>query len=145
MLPGSRIVVDTNVFVSRAMLPNSIPARALRIVENHHILLASEATMAELTRVLMRPELAPYIIEQEKRELFAMLDTLTEIVPIVHYITACRDPRDNKFLELAINGEAHCIITGDADLLALHPFRGVSILTPKAFLRSQNEIGGQIV
>jgi putative PIN family toxin of toxin-antitoxin system len=101
--------------------------------------------MEELTRVLMRPELAPYIIEQEKRELFAMLDTLTEIVPIVHYITACRDPRDNKFLELAINGEAHCIITGDADLLALHPFRGVSILTPKAFLRSQNEIGGQIV
>jgi len=46
---------------------------------------------------------------------------------------------------LAVNGDAHCIITGDSDLLALHPFRGVSILTPKAFLRSQNEIGGQIV
>lgn len=144
MLPGSRIVVDTNVLVSGAMLPNSIPARALRIVENHHILLASEATMEELARVLMRPKLAPYIIEQEKRELFAKLDTLTEIVPIVHYITACRDPKDNMILEVAVNGDAHCIITGDADLLALHPFQSISILTPSAFLRSHSENGGQI-
>ncbi|HEU5377321.1 MAG TPA: putative toxin-antitoxin system toxin component, PIN family [Ktedonobacteraceae bacterium] len=145
MQPGSRIVVDTNVFVSRAMLPNSISARALRIVENHHILLASEATMEELTEVLMRPKLAPYIIEQEKRELFAKLDTLTEIVPIVHYITACRDPKDNKFLDVAVNGDAHCIITGDADVLALHPFRGISILTPGAFLRDHSKSGGQMI
>lgn len=51
-------------------------------------------------------------------------------------ITACRDPRDNKFLELAVAAKAACIVTGDNDLLALHPFRSVPILSPSDFLVS---------
>lgn len=49
-------------------------------------------------------------------------------------ITACRDPRDNKLLELAVSGSASDIVTGDADLLVLHPFRGIDILAVSAFL-----------
>ncbi len=56
------------------------------------------------------------------------------LITIIEQITDCRDPKDNKFLELAINGNATCIITGDKDLLVLHPFRGISILTPRLFL-----------
>jgi putative PIN family toxin of toxin-antitoxin system len=51
-------------------------------------------------------------------------------------ITACRDLKDNKFLELAIAANASCIITGDKDLLALHPFREISILTANDFLNN---------
>jgi predicted nucleic acid-binding protein len=57
-----------------------------------------------------------------------------ERVPILQQIQACRDPRDDKFLEVAINGEADMIITGDGDLLALHPFMGMPILTPLDYL-----------
>jgi putative PIN family toxin of toxin-antitoxin system len=134
MRPGSRIVVDTNVFVSRVLLPNSIPAQALIVVENHYILLASEATLQELAEVLPHPKFSTYITQEEIIDLLARLDTIVEMVPIIHHITACRDPKDDKFLDVAISGNAHCIITGDADLLALHPFRGISILTPKAFI-----------
>nr|WP_232285716.1 putative toxin-antitoxin system toxin component, PIN family [Crocosphaera chwakensis] len=52
----------------------------------------------------------------------------------------CRDPKDNKFLEVAVNGNATHIITGDKDLLELHPFRGISILKPKQFLQIIGEI-----
>jgi uncharacterized protein len=49
-------------------------------------------------------------------------------------VTDCRHPEDNKFLELAIDGRADVIITGDAHLLELHPFRGIPILQPAAYL-----------
>ncbi len=44
------------------------------------------------------------------------------------------DPKDNKFLELALAGNATCIITGDKDLLVLNPFRNIQIISPKEFL-----------
>jgi len=47
---------------------------------------------------------------------------------------ACRDPKDNKFLELAVAGEATHIVTGDSDLLVLNPFRDIAVLTPSEFL-----------
>ena len=53
-------------------------------------------------------------------------------------ITECRDPKDNKFLELAVAGKADCIVTGDKDLLVLHPFRNIRIITPKEFLSQFN-------
>ena len=49
-------------------------------------------------------------------------------------VTECRDPKDNKFLELAVSAKASCIITGDKDLLILNPFRGVEILNAADFL-----------
>ena len=57
-----------------------------------------------------------------------------ELVAITEQIVACRDPTDDKFLELAINGHADLIVSGDADLLALDPFRGIAIITPAAFV-----------
>ena len=49
-------------------------------------------------------------------------------------ITACRDPKDDKFLELAVNGHADLIVSGDADLLTLNPFQGTPIVTPADFV-----------
>jgi putative PIN family toxin of toxin-antitoxin system len=56
------------------------------------------------------------------------------MVPITHTIRECRDPKDDKFLELAVNGRANVLVTGDKDLLALHPFRGIPILAPAQYL-----------
>jgi predicted nucleic acid-binding protein len=59
-----------------------------------------------------------------------------ELVEITERIVACRDPKDDKFLELAVNGRADAIVTGDDDLLVLNPFRGIPIITPAAFVQS---------
>jgi uncharacterized protein len=60
--------------------------------------------------------------------------TAAELITITEPIVACRDPTDDKFLELAVNGCADLIVTGDADLLALNPFRDIPIIAPAAFV-----------
>jgi putative PIN family toxin of toxin-antitoxin system len=67
----------------------------------------------------------------------ALLDRLAPnlvIVEIVQRIRACRNPKDDTFLEVAVNGSASVIVTGDRELLSLHPFRGIDISSPKAYL-----------
>jgi len=67
-------------------------------------------------------------------EFLAALVREGELVEVSESVTDCRDPDDNKFLELAVGGNATHIISGDKDLLALNPFRGIPVLTPQAFL-----------
>ena len=129
-----RVVVDTNALVSRLLLPSSVPARALQKAVAGAQLLVSEATLAELADVLSREKFDPYITVAERREFLRLLGRIAEVVPIVHKIRACRDPRDDKFLELAVNGAANLVVTGDEDLLALDPFRDIPIITPANYL-----------
>jgi uncharacterized protein len=71
-----------------------------------------------------------------RRDFLAALVQEAEQVEITELITACRDAKDNKFLELAVSGGASHIVSGDGDLLALHPFRGIAVVTTQAFLGS---------
>lgn len=135
MRTEQRIIADTNVVVSRLLLPASVPGKAVRKAVSEASLLVSEATLEELAEVLSREKFDAYVSIKERQEFLLLLVRIAEIVPIMHSIRACRDPRDDKFLELAVSGEADIIITGDTDLLGLHPFRGISILTPADYLR----------
>jgi predicted nucleic acid-binding protein len=58
-----------------------------------------------------------------------------ELVTLTERIVACRDPTDDKFLELAVNGHADLIVSRDGDLLALNPFREIQVVTPAAFVQ----------
>jgi putative PIN family toxin of toxin-antitoxin system len=128
-----RVVVDTNVFVSAALKQTSIPALGVRAVERHDVLLKSLATERQLFEVLARPYLAS-LISPEAHDWLRKLLASAETVTITERIAACRDPTDDKFLELAISGRADLIVSGDADLLALNPFRDIRILTPASFV-----------
>lgn len=134
-----RVVVDTNVLVSRLLVPESLPGRAVRSVVLHEEMLVSEPTISELAQVLGRPKFDRYVSAAARRRFLAELAGFATPIPILRRIRACRDPRDDKFLELAINGSADAILTGDEDLLALHPFQGIAILTPAEWLRSYPE------
>ncbi len=134
MKDRERVVVDTNALVSRLLLPASIPGQAVRKAVDEAQLLISEATLEELADVLARAKFDPYVTIEERQDFLRLLGRIAEMIPIIHVIHACRDPRDDKFLELAVNGEASFIITGDADLLDLHPFRGIPIITPASYL-----------
>ena len=129
-----RIVADTNSLVSRLLLPESIPARAIRKAVNDGQLLISDAMLEELADVLSRPKFDPYVSVEDRQEFIRVLNRVAERVDIISPVKACRDPKDDKFLEVAINGEADLIVTGDKDLLALHPFRGVEIITPREYI-----------
>lgn len=86
--------------------------------------------------MLARPKFAPYVSVQDRQQFIRLLGRVAEMVPINHTIRACRDPKDDQFLELAVNGGADVIVTGDKDLLALNPFRKIAIITPAQYLLS---------
>jgi putative PIN family toxin of toxin-antitoxin system len=97
-------------------------------------LLLSEATLAEIDEVLRRPKFDRYVPEQARLEFLAALLEKAEWVTATPEIQACRDPKDDKFLSLAVGGRANHLVSGDPDLLVLNPFRGIQILAPQQFL-----------
>ncbi len=128
-----RAVIDNNVLVSAAII-GGVPRRALDwLVENGTILVSLDA-LEELADVLGRKKFDRYLPEEQRLDFIHRYLEISELVRIDEPITACRDPKDDKFLELAVNGNADYVITGDRDLLVLSPFRGIGIVTPKDFL-----------
>ena len=130
-----RFVVDTNVLISAALFPHSRPGRALRLILATGTLLESPATLAELAEVIGRPKLDRYLTWDE-RELFLMaLADRAELAEPTTQLAVSRDPDDDRFLELAVDGQATLIISGDPHLLDLSPFKGIPVITADAFLR----------
>jgi putative PIN family toxin of toxin-antitoxin system len=130
-----RVVVDTNVLISAFLISGGKPDQVLRyLLEVNADFLFSQETMDELITRLARPKFRKYRNDEETAAFIENLSDLATWVPLLGQLAICRDPDDDKFLEVALAGEADCIITGDQDLLVLHPLEGISILTPAQFL-----------
>lgn len=129
-------VFDTNVIVSALLFTESAPKRAFFSALQHGTILVSKPLMAELIEVIGRDRFDRYVSREERNEFLRFLVNETVPVAITESVHVCRDPKDDRILELAINGNATYIVTGDDDLLVLNPFRGVEIVTPAEFLRS---------
>ena len=129
-----RVVLDTNVIVSAAIKAGSPPYEVVLWLIANGGLLISSMTEEEVLLVLERPRLAQ-IVRPDFIPLVRTLMAGAEPVTLAERISICRDAEDDKFLELAVNGHADVAVSGDADLLSLHPFRGIPIEIPAAFLR----------
>lgn len=134
-----RYVFDTNTIVSGFLFHKSNPSHALqKALERGQVLFSMEVAQ-ELAEVLRRNKFDRYVRRKTREEFLRALIEEAVFIEITETIHACRDPKDDKFLELAVNGNASQLITGDEDLLVLNPFRGISILTPKQFLKGLAE------
>ena len=134
MRTPERVVVDTNVFVSRLLRFDSVPGRAAEKAIHHAILLVSQSTMSELADVLAQAKFDRYVTIEQRLQFIRLIAHTARFVPIVHAVRECRDPKDDKFLEVALNGEADVIITGDAGLLGMRPWREIAILSSSDYL-----------
>ena len=133
-----RAVVDTNVLISALIKPQgSVGPVLTHLRSERYLLLYGDALLEELLAKLSLPRIRDkYHLRQEDIEtVCALLLLRGQVVAPRRRIRVCRDPRDDVLLEIATAGEADCIVTGDQDLLVLHPFEGISILKPAAFLR----------
>jgi putative PIN family toxin of toxin-antitoxin system len=134
MTADLRVVFDTNVVISAMLLPLSVSRRAFDRAMREGRPLISAATITEMDEVIHLPKFDKYLSEEERIEFLTSLVHEAELVNVMETVSDCRDPRDNKFLELAVSGQATHIVTGDSDLLVLHPFRGVIVVSPSSFL-----------
>jgi putative PIN family toxin of toxin-antitoxin system len=131
---SKRYVLDTNLVVSAVLYKRSRSRQAFEAARSTGDILQSNETTVELYDVLKRPKFDKYLPEAERLEFLSLLLHHAVRVEIITNIAVCRDPKDNKFLELAVDGEADLLISGDQDLLILNPFQEITIITPSAFL-----------
>lgn len=125
-----RFVIDTNTLVSRMLMPESIPVKAVSYSLENGKILISDDTLMEIGEILSREKLDRYVSIEDRQEFIRLLARISENVEIIRRVKACRDPKDDKFLELAVNGDADTIITGEKDLLVLNPFENIRIIKP---------------
>ena len=128
-----RLVLDTNVLVSAILSPASISAKILNWGEDNGVILYSTATLTEVLSVLGRSKFSKYIDRDDIDGLSIRIKTVWLFVEIFNQVQLCRDPKDDKFIDLALNGEASYLITGDSDLLVLNPIQNTSVINPRTF------------
>src|SRR4029077_2924323 len=129
-----RVVIDTNVLISGLFLTTSTPAQAVEKAATKAQLSATIETLRELIERLHSPKFDRYVRNERRDALLERVASLVEIIEVLQTIRASRDPKDDKFLEAAVNGRADVIVTGDTDLLDLNPFRGIEVLSPADYL-----------
>ena len=120
-----RVVIDTNILVSGYLFPQSIPGQAVDLCLSRRQLLMSIELISELASVLRREKFDRFLSRQRRDEFIAKTILESDFVAVSSVVAACRDSDDNKLLELAIDGDAAAVVTGDFELLVLSPFQGI--------------------
>jgi hypothetical protein len=128
------IIFDASALVSAALKADSVPERALLHAQEVDVFALSAEVDAEIAGVLGRPKFVLAIpLARRERVLVILRRTAVWFEPAVR-VTDCRDPKDDKYLELALAAGAETIVSSDDDLLVLNPWRGVRILRPSDYL-----------
>ena len=133
------VILDTSTLVSAALKTNSIPRQALmKALGSCHVCACAE-TLDELQRVLNREKFDRYQSREARQAFIHLIRRNTKLFALqnsdleaVH--PPCRDPRDAQFLALALVAEVDALVSSDQDLLVLHPWQGIQILTPAEFM-----------
>ena len=137
MTDEPRCVADTSVLISALLSAEGTSNQTVHAILRHGVLLFSEAAFEELELSLHREKFDSYLRSEDRNDYLSLIRGGACFVDVTEQIEACRDPDDDKFLKLGVSGEADVIVSGDDDLLVLHPFREIPILAPDAFLESE--------
>ena len=134
-----RVVMDTSTLIGALLRPSSVPRQAFFTAIRTHELCVSQATLNELREVMQRGKFDRYAPLQERLEFLALLTERSRLWDVDAESEqaasgACRDAKDDKYLALALACRAVALVSSDADLLVMHPWKGVQILTPAAFV-----------
>jgi uncharacterized protein len=136
MTDRPRYVLDSNVMVSGLLFPGSLPGQAFTQARSRGDILLSNEIVEELIDVLRRPKFVRYVLREERDRFLAALIHQARLVLPTERVSVCRDPKDDKWLELALSGNANCLVSGDNDLLTLDGYRGITIVAPALFVAS---------
>ena len=126
------VVLDTNIWIS-AFIGKRLAGLGEQLRHHQLEILTSEAQVAELFAVLDRPKFSAYFSDQDKQFIRHFFLRVSRPVPIFQRVKLCRDPKDDFLLEIAINGKADFLVTGDQDLLVLARIGSTTIINYKDF------------
>ena len=133
-----RLVVDTNIFASILIRPGETLSAFIDYIDRHAVILYSAETLTELVNVLRRRKFRAYTTQEDAIEFVRWIIATGELVAVDDGPAISRDPKDDKFLALAVAGRADYLVSGDKDLIVLGRVGRVPILSPAAFLAAVN-------
>jgi hypothetical protein len=128
------IVIDTNIWVSFTFWKNPTIISVLQKARRKYDLISSKETFEEIERNLYKPKFERYAKGIDRIAMLRNIADISNFVDVTVTINECRHEKDNKFLALALSGNAQVIVSGDNDLLSMHPWRGIVIVNPLDFL-----------
>ncbi len=127
-----RAVIDTNLWIS--FLFGKKVGDLLSLIQNGEVEVITDARqIAEIEDVLSRPKIKKLVGPQRLAVMRRFLRRKTKLVKPTRQINACRDSNDDYLLEIAVEAKAAVLVSGDADLLALDPFRSIRIMNYREF------------
>ena len=124
-----KLVIDTNILISAALSVQGAPARLVRGALAEHRLVFSQATFDELRTRLYRPKFDPYIRLENRERLLHDMSACALWVDAAEPAVYCRDRDDDKFFEVALQSQAHYLISGDNDVLLAPEVKGLSVIS----------------
>ena len=130
---AKKVVFDTNILVSAYLWRGPARRTLEKVRSGEWTLLNSTDATDELIRVLAYDKFG--LTPSEIQPIIRDLTEISEFVDVrtrVEIIT--RDPTDNIFLSLAIDGQADAIVSGDHHLIDLKKFKGIQIIPVRKFL-----------
>jgi len=130
----STFVFDKNSLISAHLIPNSASRMAYDKAILLGVVVRPKEIYMEFLDVLYRKKFDKYLSLESKKSAVEAYKSISLLIPVTTRVNDCRDAKENKFLSLALDSRASCIITGDADLLILHPYKGISIFQASDFL-----------
>jgi len=127
-----KVVIDTNIWISY-LLGSLLQGMDEKILSKEIKVVVSDEMLKEISEVSSRPKFKNIFTAKRIKELFSLLDSYAVVVSPSQKVNVCRDGKDNFLLEVALEGEADYLVTGDEDLLVLDPFHNTKIVKPKDF------------
>ncbi len=131
---AERVVVDTGIWISAALRPQSLPAQAIALAFARYEICASSETLQELQSVLARDKFDRYLPRPARDAFYDGVCQRVTRVEVHSQVNDCPDPKDNPFLALALDAGATLLLASDPHLNQMHPWRGIPILNPAAFV-----------
>lgn len=131
-----RLILDTNIIISGVLFKDDALRTVLSRAFDDYEVVFSYPTWDDLCEVMQREQCEPNLALAlgVRLRVIAEVARRATLIDVKSVVTDCRDSKGNKFLPLALDGEVKLVVTGDADLLALNPWRGVRILRAREFL-----------
>ena len=129
-------IIDANILISAFLSRHTTTSLAYDKAKGLGELAFSRETYGEFCDVFMRTKFDQFVSRDTRLNIIKGLKEVAIFSEITEKIRVCRDSNDDKFLELAVSVKASCIITGDKDLLILHPFENIPIVSAADFLEN---------
>lgn len=127
------VVLDTNVLVAGLLKQDSPPGKILATLAIGSFQpLYSAALLAEYETVLIRPRFNfdPEIVHG----MLEFIQTEGDEIQPLQKLEVCSHDADNRFLECAVEGKAHYLVTGNLKDFPAKSYLAVQIVNPRTFI-----------